>query len=195
MNGQNNNRRALSTKVIQIGKEAKLRPWLWGAVLFFLVVQAMAMATGNSGGMILFGFLVLLTTSLLILSRMRKSNRVVQDWAIEESQKQRIAGLTGSTTDELEEMVQYHLSKGHIQEADTISRRLMDMVDGSEQSPAANSPAQDEGYIVKTSTGLPNWLAADANSDGLASPSSNTQSPGHDEKDKDAKLPSWLDKN
>lgn len=199
MNGQNNKRHA--EKALQIRKEIQQRPWLWAAVVLLALFTTVSMASGNSGGMIIFGFLVLITTALLVMSKLRRGNRVVHDWAIEESQKQRIASLSGTTTDELEEMVQYHLSKGHIQEADTISRRLMDMVD--EPGATTATPViteKDEGFVLQTSTGLPNWLSKDSGTSSTDSGSPNrsdktpTAKPEEQGNESGGSLPNWLDK-
>jgi hypothetical protein len=110
---------------------------------------------------------LIFATVRMMGNAVRHPGRVVHEWALEQSQKDTISKLKGNTHEELEQLLQYHLAQGNIEEADKISQRMLHMVDGLPLDPLptpAITPVEiakktDDGVVLKVATGLPSWMA------------------------------------
>lgn len=91
-----------------------------------------------------------------LLTPVFRPGRVVHDWAVEESKHQSMKALTGKTSEELEQLLQYHMEQGNIDEADRLSQKLLAVVDGTfvESESEISKPT-----AIKLNNGaLPAWM-------------------------------------
>lgn len=135
-----------------------------------------------------FLLLFLSLTVIRLISPIFSKGQELRDWAIEEQEHERIKNLTGKTQEELEEMLQYQLKYGNLEEADRISQKLLAMVDG-------NAPSDEQKGVSQASApsdqpaaqkGLPSWMQQDAPAGQGATDSQEQQAPGKE------KRPEWM---
>jgi hypothetical protein len=184
----------------------------WCSVFFLAGLVAALMATQTLGFVwyVLAGveFVLLCAMASMAVGAAKRPGRMVHEWALAEHEKITISSLKGKTTDELETLLQYHLTNGNIEAADRISQKLLNMVDGTPDNdpvplaqpspiPMQKQIAQkaDPGVVLKVpaasaNSKLPAWMQDGTN--GTATPVGENKTAAEEEPQQQSSLPDWM---
>jgi hypothetical protein len=91
----------------------------------------------------------------------------VHRWALEQAQDDTIQRLSknATTQEDLQTLLDYHLSKGNIEVADKISQKLMALVDKDAYAELSEE-SETQGETIKPKSALPDWMSKQDGEDG-----------------------------